>query len=189
MVDHNDDRAREFAYEYFTHFNFKKAYLKVFGYEAANGYMKYANSPRVQKVLEEVREEIKNRRLAGIEDVVNELTAVAFSDVKDAVQNIDAHGIVTLKNMEQFDSRFIKTIKSGTHGNAFSTGPEIQTHDKIKALELLSKLFGSTDGDAAMAADAFRQGFEMRDKYAKNETGKPESKETEQGVDAGLPPQ
>jgi hypothetical protein len=175
-----DDKAEAFAWAYYSCFNYRKAWIETFGTPAnAPGVAAYINRERVKEALEKVRKEVNVSRRITIDEVIDELLAVGFSDVKDAIQEIDADGILHLKPFDQFDSRFIQGVTSGTKGK-ISTGASFKTHDKIKALEKLANLLQGADGDAAMAAEAFRMGVEIRDKYAPSATQPKDEKPAEE---------
>lgn len=145
---------------------FCQEYLKL-GMNATRAYMKayktckkeetaMANASRllrndkVQEYIKELQEKTEKKALVNIDDIVNELVAIAFTDrtkiskvVNEKIE-IDENEIldvpdVKLEDTDKLDINEKKVIagyKKTKHGVA------VETYDKVKALELLGKYLG-----------------------------------------------
>ena len=137
------EKQIRFVEEYLCCFDGTQAAIKA-GYSE-----KYANrqaysllqNPQVQEYLRERRADLQDRTNIKQEDVINELAAVAFFDLTEAVKIVKkGRGYVVefvpTDNLTDKQKKAIANIKQGKHGI------EIKSHDKMTALKLLGEYLG-----------------------------------------------
>lgn len=152
-------RKRRFIDYYIELDNATQAAIKA-GY-SKNGAGQTANNllktTEIQQAIEERRKEIAEKADIRAQDVINEFAKIAFANPEDFFEWEESiietsqgeQKIVSkilIKTPEQIDrdkKAAIASIKETAQG-----GLEFKFHDKIKALENLSKYFGNfTDAD------------------------------------------
>jgi phage terminase small subunit len=96
---------------------------------------------RVQQRINQLEAAKRNAYRATRDEWIAEVSKIAFADVKDIVDSVDANG-VKLKSLADIDGTLIASLstKSNGMGGAFV---DVKAHDKMKALELLGKHLGS----------------------------------------------
>lgn len=89
--------------------------------------------------------EAAKRRLykANRDEILAELTKIAFLDIKTQFEHINEHG-VTLKAFEELDGTVLSSVneKRDKEGNPFI---EVKFHDKMRAIETLLKYTGGVE--------------------------------------------
>lgn len=115
------------------------------------------NAPHVRAYILLLLRHAGRDTLVSSRRVVQELSAIAYSDITD-VMDIDSAGVVTLKSGSLSDLPepvrvAIKKIK--VRGSAEAQTVEIEFHDKMKALQML----GAMGVEAEEAAERKEQGF------------------------------
>lgn len=143
-------RQEAFIYEYLTNgFNATQAYLKVFKTKNPD-QARYKASRLLQKdhIQKKIQEELKKRQAkyeATTENIVKELSNIAFSDIFELIDIQDDRTII-LKSKDQLKEIDKKAVQSITY-DAKTGSIKIKMHDKLKALELLGKHLGMFDGE------------------------------------------
>jgi phage terminase small subunit len=162
------EKRQRFCREYVSNgFNGKLAY-KTAGYSAKTDNVaaveasKLLREPRVIKYIESLKTPVIEKTQIKAEEIINECKIVGFSDIREAVNIID--GEIFIKNLEELPSSVSKCIAelTSTIGKGGTTF-KIRLHDKLKALEMLSKFSGlSSDLSEAMAVFR-RYGYEVQE--------------------------
>lgn len=105
---------------------------------------------KVKEYIQELQKKVEEKTTVTIEDIVNELTAIAFADrtkiskvVNDKIK-IDENTKVNMPNviMPNTDNLDIKEKKVIAGYKKTRNGVSVETYDKVKALELLGKYLG-----------------------------------------------
>lgn len=125
-------KAQRFCEFYVEGFNRRMA-LKRAGYESCDCTYSYRlfQKQSVQRYIMWLKARILNVHMVNAVDLIDQWIRIAFSDMTDFV-NIHP-GYITLKPASEVDGQLIKSIKSGRDGVS------IELHDKLKALDCLSK--------------------------------------------------
>lgn len=149
---------------------FCQEYIKL-GMNGAQAYMKVykscksdsaarANSSRllandnIQDYISELQDKVEEKAIVSIEDIVKELTAIAFVDRTKISQNVRNRILLQEENgteKEYFENNVVFTETSELDEESkkviagykkTQSGFAIETYDKLKALELLGKYLG-----------------------------------------------
>lgn len=105
---------------------------------------------KVKEYIQELQKKVEEKTTVTIEDIVNELTAIAFADrtkiskvVNENIE-IDENIKVNMPNviMPNTDNLDIKEKKVIAGYKKTRNGVSVETYDKVKALELLGKYLG-----------------------------------------------
>lgn len=105
---------------------------------------------KVKEYIQELQKKVEEKTTVTIEDIVNELTAIAFADrtkiskvVNEKIE-IDENTKVNMPNviMPNTDNLDIKEKKVIAGYKKTRNGVSVETYDKVKALELLGKYLG-----------------------------------------------
>jgi phage terminase small subunit len=105
---------------------------------------------KVKEYIQELQKKVEEKTTVTIEDIVNELTAIAFADrtkiskvVNEKIE-IDENTKVNMPNviMSNTDNLDIKEKKVIAGYKKTRNGVSVETYDKVKALELLGKYLG-----------------------------------------------
>ena len=133
-----------------------QAYMKVYKSckkedTAAAAASRMLRNVNIQEYIKELQSKVEEKAVVKIEDIVNELYAIAFADRTKISKNVkteytdEESGItyydneVELADTDKLDSKEKKVIagyKKTKHGIS------VETYDKVKALELLGKYLG-----------------------------------------------
>lgn len=115
---------------------------------------------KVKEYIEELQSKIEEKAVVTIEDIVNELSAIAFTDRTKISQNIRNKILTQEENgikKEYYKDNIIftetkdlddKTKKVIAGYKKTQSGFAIETYDKMKALELLGKYLGMFKDEA-----------------------------------------
>jgi len=149
------DKHEKFCLAYVLNFNATEAYSKIYGTPAADSRKHGARlmakdgvKTRIAQLTKKTNEKMNITR----EKVVQEIANIAFSHI-GLVCVFDASGALTLKTAEEMGEniRALQSVSQDeTHdskGNIIKTKTRFAMHDKLKALELLSKHLGLLDGN------------------------------------------
>lgn len=144
---------------------FCQEYLKL-GMNATQAYMKVyktckkeetamANASRllrnvkVKEYIEELQSKVEEKAIVSIEDIVKELTAIAFTDrtkiskmvtkEKQLKKTTLVYKAVDFSDTDTLDNETKKVIAGY---KKTQSGLAVETYDKMKALELLGKYLG-----------------------------------------------
>ena len=116
---------------------------------------------KVQGYIKELQEKVEEKAIASIEDIVKELTAIAFTDRTKISQNV--RNRIMLQDdkdgtkKEYFEDNVIFTQTSELDETTrkviagykrTQSGFAVETYDKMKALELLGKYLGMFKDEA-----------------------------------------
>lgn len=125
-------KAQKFCEFYVEGFN-RKIALKRAGFESTDCTYAYRllRNPGVQRYIKWLKARVLNVHMVNAVDLIDQWIRIAFSDMSDFV-NIHP-GYITLKPASEVDGQLIKSIKSGRDGVS------IELHDKMKALDCLSR--------------------------------------------------
>lgn len=112
---------------------------------------------KVQEYIKELQEKVEEKAVVTIEDIVNELSIIAFGDrteiakytetiKKDPVKGTETKycdiGITPTDKLSVNAKKLISGYKQNT------AGINVETYDKMKALELLGKYLGMFKDDS-----------------------------------------
>lgn len=167
-----NEGQRQFCLEYIIDFNGQKAAERA-------GYKK--NAARVQasqlltkpNVQEEIRklmgERQKRTKITG-DRVVQEIANIAFAHMGLVCVQEEKTGNLRLMGLDEMEEGALATLESiqenRTHdkdGKVATSYTRFRMHDKLKALELLSKHLGLLDGQGAGKKDSAGVKDRLRD--------------------------
>jgi len=143
-------KQEAFVYEYLKDFNATQAYLRA-GYKAKNEQVarvqahRLLTKPNIQKKIQEELKKRQKKYEATTENIVKELSNIAFSDIFELIDINDDRTII-LKSKDQLKEIDKKAVQSITY-DARTGSIKIKMHDKLKALELLGKHLGMFEGE------------------------------------------
>lgn len=146
--------------------NGTQAYLKVYKScrsekVAGVNASRLLGNARVQEYIKELQGKIEEKAIVSVEDIVKELTAIAFVDRTKISKNV--RNTIMLQNDKDgtkkayFENNVIFAETSELDENTkkviagykkTQSGFAVETYDKIKALELLGKYLGMFKDDA-----------------------------------------
>lgn len=146
--------------------NGTKAYMKVYKTckkeeTARTNASRLLTNANIQEYISELQSKVEDKAIVSIEDIVKELTAIAFTDRTKISQNVrnrimlqdDEDGtkkeyfennviFTETKDLDEITKKVISGYKKTQSGFA------VETYDKMKALELLGKYLGMFKDDA-----------------------------------------
>ena len=108
---------------------------------------------KVKEYIEELQSKVEEKAIVSIEDIVKELTAIAFTDRTNISKNV-RNKIVERKEdgteVEYYEDNviFAETKKIISGYKKTQSGFAVETYDKMKALELLGKYLGMFKDEA-----------------------------------------
>lgn len=145
--------------------NGTQAYLKVYKTckkeeTARANASRLLTNANIQEYIKELQEEVKEKAVVSIEMIVDELTAIAFTDrtkisanVRNRILLQEEDGTkkeyfennVIFRETSELDERTRKVIAGY---KKTQSGFAVETYDKMKALELLGKYLGMFKDDS-----------------------------------------
>lgn len=158
LDDDLTDLQRLFCIHYMSYFNATKAYQKAYGVShsvARNNANKLMRTPKIQKQIELLKkEQVIGLKLDAM-DVLQRYIDIAFADITDFIDYgteeidvIDKNGKKTgtrqvnyarFRDGIDIDGTLVSEVKLGKDGIG------IKMHDKMKAMEMLTKYFDLLD--------------------------------------------
>lgn len=129
------DKQKIFCIYYLQTYDATTAAKKA-GYEttfATKNAYNLTSNPEVKRVMRELKKLMHTNMFVSAHDVLNEYVKIAFADITDFVE-FNGYD-VKLKNSNLVNGQMISKVSQGKDGVI------IQLHDKMKALDQLSKLF------------------------------------------------
>lgn len=134
--------------------NGTRAYLEV--YKSCNkeetasvNASRLLRNAKVQEYIQELQAKVEDKAIVSIEDIVKELTAIAFTDrtkiskmvtkVKQIEETTLVYKAVDFSDTDTLDDETKKVIAGYKQTQS---GLAVETYDKMKALELLGKYLG-----------------------------------------------
>lgn len=147
---------QQFCHEYLKlGMNGTQAYLKVYKNvkkedTASVNASRLLRNAKVKEYIEELQSKAEEKAIVTIEDIVKELTAIAFTDrTKISMMNKKTASLESGKSIDYEDVVFAltasldeKTKKVIAGYKKGKYGISVETYDKLKALELLGKYLG-----------------------------------------------
>ena len=110
---------------------------------------------KVKEYIEELQSKVEEKAIASIEDIVKELTAIAFTDrtkiskivtkEKQLEKTTLVYKVVDFPDTDTLDNETKKVIAGYKQTQS---GLAVETYDKMKALELLGKYLGMFKDEA-----------------------------------------
>lgn len=162
------DKQNRFIAEYLVDFNATQAATRA-GYSPKTAAAQAARllvNANIQAEIQKRQGKIQAKLGISQERIIQELASIAFANGADFAEVIELGGLqtVTFKATEELPAEkraAIASIKSG------SSGMEVKTYDKLRAMELLGKYLGYLNpaGDTAKAtslADAIMEAYTQR---------------------------
>ena len=154
-------KQQQFCYEYLLDFNQAAAYQRA-GY-CATGHSAESNASRllrnaeVQGYLLKLRKDATARAQLSIDEVLQEIAAVAFSRITDACE-WDAEGIRLNPSVELSEDAkaAIALVKMTPRSTA------VKMHNKVAALTLLADYFGFRDDFNKARQTLYRYGLSLQ---------------------------
>jgi phage terminase small subunit len=147
------DQQQKFCREYMKDFNGTQAAIRA-GYsrKSANEQaVRLLANVSVQKCMEGLKEKAANKHEGLMEDIVNELKKIGFSDIKKYLDTDN-----TIKDISQLPSELSSCVESikkteTEFGDDDSGGTkksiQFKLHSKLDALEKLAKYVGLYEAD------------------------------------------
>lgn len=140
--------------------NGTKAYLEVYKNvkkeaTARTNASRLLTNANIQEYIQELQSKVEEKAIVSIEDIVKELTAIAFADRTkismmekktmelESGKKIDYEDVVfaLTDTLDENTKKVIAGYKKGKNGIS------VETYDKLKALELLGKYMGMFKDD------------------------------------------
>lgn len=163
------DRQERFVIEYLVDLNATQAAIRA-GYSPKTAAAQAARllvNANVEAEIKKRQGKIQDKLEISQERIIQELAAIAFANGADFAEVIDEGGLfqnVKFKATETLPAEkrsAISSIKSG------SSGMEVKTYDKLRAMELLGKYLGYLDGNgdkgkATSLADTIKEAYARR---------------------------
>lgn len=122
--------------------NGTKAYMKVYKNckkeeTAMASASRLLGNVKVKEYISELQSKVEEKAIVTIENIVDELAAIAFID-RTGISNIDNNYVkmTNTDNLTKNQKKVIASYKETKYGVA------VETYDKLKALELLGKYLG-----------------------------------------------
>lgn len=145
--------------------NGTQAYLKVYKTckkeeTARANASRLLTNANIQEYINELQEEVKEKAVVSIEMIVDELTAIAFTDRTQISANVRNRILLQEEDgtkKEYFENNVIfretseldeRTRKVIAGYKKTQSGFAVETYDKMKALELLGKYLGMFKDDS-----------------------------------------
>lgn len=164
------DKQQKFAQEYLKDFNATQAYIRA-GYSQKAARVSASNllaNPNIQAYLSSHISRAENRSVASLEKTLNELAYVAYSRATD-VYSFNNQGLEFKDSKELPDEvvaaieavTFVETVNETDFGTTTTTKKSVKQHNKMSALNLLSKYFGLLDDFNAARMALKRYGIAM----------------------------
>lgn len=110
---------------------------------------------KVKEYIEELQSKVEEKAIVSIEDIVKELTAIAFTDrtkiskmvtkEKQLEKTTLVYKAIDFPDTDTLDNETKKVIAGYKQTQS---GPAVETYDKMKALELLGKYLGMFKDEA-----------------------------------------
>ncbi len=133
-------KQEQFCREYIIDLNGTQAAIRAgYSHESARAIAsENLTKPDVQARLQVLMADRAERVQVTADEVVRELKAIAFHRVDDHIESWSDGGTVNFRPIEDVDTRAISGVEErrGKDGDSYI---HMQTHDKMKALELLGK--------------------------------------------------
>lgn len=148
--------------------NGTQAYLSVYKNckkeeTAMTNASRLLRNAKVKEYIEELQSKVEEKAIISIEDIVKELTAIAFADRTkiskmekrtmelESGKEIDYEDVVfaLTDTLDENTKKAIAGYKKGKNGIS------VETYDKLKALELLGKYFGMFKDDSPIVNNNF----------------------------------
>jgi phage terminase small subunit len=156
MAKKLNDKHEKFCLEYVIDFNATRAYLRAYPDSTEEAARRSAadllTKPDIQERISKLKEKTFHKISVTREKVIQEIANVAFAHI-GLVCVFDEEGALTLKTAEEMGES-IRALHSVSQdeihdnkGNLIKTKTRFTMHDKLKALELLSKHLGILDGN------------------------------------------
>lgn len=148
-----NEKQKRFVIEYLKDFNGTRAYKEAYNCSdevARRSASRLLTNVDIQKAIQEQSKKQLEEAEISVNDIINELKAIAFSkgtDYAQIVTKITNEGteeepkmieyktveLVDTKNLTENQKKAIACIKTNKYGIS------VETYDKLKALELLGK--------------------------------------------------
>ncbi|WP_428067379.1 terminase small subunit [Chryseobacterium gambrini] len=148
------DKQERFCREYIIDLNATQAAIRAGYSKKVAGSIGFENlkKPEIEKYILSLREKKSAELDFSFERLANELAKVAFGDVKNY---FDGNGrLIDINELESAVSASIKGVtvqqeKIKTMGEVIieSSVKKVESYDKLKAIELLGKMFGHFSKD------------------------------------------
>lgn len=162
------DKQKLFVTEYLVDLNATQAAIRA-GYSPKTAGRMGADQLKKTHVQAEIQKrqgKIQAKLEISQEKIIQELASIAFANGADFAEVIELGGLQSVKfkpteGMPPEKRAAISSIKSG------SSGMEVKTYDKLRAMELLGKFLGylNPSGDTAKAtslADVIMEAYTQR---------------------------
>lgn len=159
LDDGLNDLQRLFCLHYMRYFNATKAYQKAYGVTnrttAHNQSYKLMKLPKIQRQLDRLKREQVVALKLDAQDVLQQYIDIAFADITDYIEfgtedvpilikgkdtgRTEPRNYARFKQDTAIDGMVVSEIKLGKDGIG------VKLHDKMKALEMLTKYFDLLD--------------------------------------------
>lgn len=148
--------------------NGTQAYLSVYKNckkeeTAMTNASRLLRNAKVKEYIEELQSKVEEKAIVSIEDIVKELTAIAFAD-RTKISKMEKR-TMELENGKEIDYEDVvfaltdtldeNTKKAIAGYKKGKNGISVETYDKLKALELLGKYFGMFKDDSPIVNNNF----------------------------------
>ena len=139
---------KHFVQRYFIHGNASRAYVEA-GFSAQNkntvhiSANKLKNTPAVQWYIKQLNERTENDTLILKNKVIEEISKLAFSNIKDVV-TVDRE-LLKVRDLNEIDGREIQSISCDPR--LYGTKVKVNMYNKLDALEKLCKHLGLYEKD------------------------------------------
>jgi len=149
-MDYRDDKARVFAKHYALSLNGTRAAIQA-GYSEKGAHVvasRLLSYDKVKGYIEEEKARLMQYVNVTQEQIVNELSKIAFGNIGELV-SWTAEGELVYKSSEELTAdqtaaieEITNTKKFDNQGNPLGVDVKLKMHNKLKALDQLSKILG-----------------------------------------------
>lgn len=147
-----NERQKAFCLEYLIDPNATQAAIRA-GYSKNTAHVQgfdLLKNPKIKERLQAVRKELQNKTNISNAKIINEYIRVAFARLTDFVSL--KGNTITVKSFDELsDDQKAAICEITQKGEYF----KVKLHDKLRALDSLSKIFGLFDGAGESATEEY----------------------------------
>lgn len=99
--------------------------------------------PHVIAYIESRKAQLQDRTNTGIDNILSELSCIAFADIKKVLVSIKGDDLLDIKSLSEIDDKTAKAIAEiSITPTRYGVVKKIKFYDKIAAIDKIAKLHG-----------------------------------------------